>query len=68
MATIYVIKIPSYSLCCELVLFLLHRHAAANTVSNMTVLNTAPMMIPPTHGNREEVGVVLCESVPADVG
>ena len=26
------------------------------------------MMTPPTHGSREDVGVALCESVPADVG
>ena len=41
----------SYSLCCEWLLFLLHRHTAANIVISMTVLSTAPMMTPPTHGS-----------------
>ena len=59
---------PSYSLCCEWVFFLFNRHTAANTVISMTVLSTAPMMTPPTHGSRDDMGVALCESVPADVG
>ena len=50
----------SYILCCECVLLLLNRHTAANTVSSMAVLSTAPMIPPPTHGSGElDPGVVL---------
>ena len=45
----------AYILCCEcvLLLFLLNRHTAANTVSSMTELSTTPMITPPTHGSGE---------------
>ena len=46
----------AHILCCECVLLLfllLNRHTAANTVSSMAVLSTAPMIPPPTHGSGE---------------
>ena len=57
----------SYILYCVCAFFL-HRYTATITVSSMTVLRTAPMIIPATHGKGELFASSHCALVIADVG
>ena len=50
---IYILYCEGVFLLLLLLLLLLDRHTAANTVSNMVVLSTAPMIPPPTHGSKK---------------
>ena len=60
---VYVLYSMSYILYC----FFLHRYTATITVSSMTALRTAPMIIPATHG-KVELFASHCASVITDVG